>query len=960
MSLRRKYVLSKSRQEENRLLRINEQTLTALELLNGNLIFNTDTGEFERYKRSSRAYRERVYELVAQIDAYERESELGSDYRDFVEQLSRESEPIQEEKEEVGQEFKEIDPDYEIWFPNLVSALFPLAGRTVTLNWNDGEINTTIKVPSRKTDIKRELDQRGFRVESDITYAGNYKQKTGSDPPPVEMSIVSEVEGKGQKQSFRDGIDHCVFEPIKEWALEKKDTAKSASAKRNYNALYNKAVKLEDIYGKGVPQEDIQEICNTLQIGLDITLPLINDNFISCRSLRKPLKVFRFTNTRLNHIERAVGDNKVEILDNYDDLLYKRDELIGNKEYYIFTKGGKNLTSITTLHTKYIVQNEYQEVVSKFEFDNNINSYKLDDINDNDLSFFVKQGTHYNETIDFKAPVGLIRQLDQEKAYFNFWISKYYNGLLGKITDFRKVDKMIKDKKGYIPALYRIYDLDFTECKYNKLLDKLGCYKNYNVYPSCELEFLLDLGITFKINEGCWGVKRVDFRFPEEFKKKENRVSYYARYVGSCDSHRLEKRIWLNGDRDFFENVKSYTKENIFYNEELQEGCVSFKKQNSFHFGHLTSFITSLQRINCIQQMMNFDYDQLIRVCVDGIYFTGEQPELVNLFREKYDHNLRNSAGDCYCSDIYEYDVWDDYLPEYKENIQEQLHLGAGGTGKTHINLTDKGYCKVLYVAPSYKLASKKKEEYDIDSTCWEQLLCKDPIIWSRYIRYYNTILFDEVSMMSKDQLQIIRERFNSCKVILCGDIGFQLPCFSTYKDIKENVEVSDFKNIINYETNYRVKCDKLAGLLSTLRKMMDSWGGDQHLKYIVDNYQERFLSQVDNYNIDDYILTYTNSLKDSYTERFKDTFEEEKYIFKERYGEYCNGSIAILPKDNKVKGKKEIRHAFTIHSIQGETISEDKKLFIDTHLFNSAEDGKLLYTAISRARTLDQIYFVK
>jgi hypothetical protein len=641
--------------------------------------------------------------------------------------------------------------------------------------------------------------------------------------------------------------------------------------------------------------------------------------------------------------------------------LDKRDEIEGDNEYYVFTRGGKNLTSITTLYNHYVVQNEYQELRDKFEFDNNISHYKLDDIQDEEISGFVNEGTHYNETIDFKAPIGHIRHIDQEKAYFNFWICKYYNGLLGKITDYRKTDKMVRDSKGFIPGLYRIYNLDFSNCKYTKLLDKLGCYKNYNVYPSCELEFLLDIGITFNIIEGCWGVKRLDFKFPEEFKKKENKVSYYARYVGSCDSHRLEKRIWLKGDENFFENLQSYTNERISYNEELQEGCVSFKKQHSFHFGHLTAFITSLQRINCIEQMMKFNYDQLVRVCVDGIYFTDDMPELVNLFREKYDQNFNNSAGDCYCSNIYEDNIegdWISEIPEYKENIQEQLHLGAGGTGKTHINLSDKGFCKVLYVAPSYKLATNKKEEYNIDATCWEQLLCKDPTIWSKYLERYNTILFDEVSMMSKDQLQIIRNRFKSCKVILCGDIGFQLPCFSTYKCQKENVEVKDFKNIVNYEKNYRVKCDKLASLLSTLRKMI-CLRGQKHLSYIKDNFKDRIISKVENYNINDYILTYTNSLKDKYTEMFKDTFEEEKYIFKERYDKYCNGTIAILPKDNTIKGKKEVRHAFTIHSIQGETINTDRKLFIDTTLFDSSEDGKLLYTAISRAKKLEQIYFI-
>ena len=866
---------------------------------------------------------------------------------------------IEEERERRRQPSDSLEPDYDIWFPNMTEGLLRLKGQQVTLSW-DNTINTTFRVPETKNSIRREIAQRGFLRTSDLTIFEQWRREHNGDyPPRVEVTIINNVDPVRISQRFRDGIDHCVFEPIKRWALEKKENAIAKKTKKNYNTFYNKAVKLEKEYNIGVPQEDIQKVCNTLQIGLDITLPLLKDSFISYRSTKKPLKIFRFINTRLNHVELGgiVGENNTIVLDNYNELLDKRDELEAKNEYYIFTKGGQNLTSITTLYNKYIVKTEYKKAKDLLENLYQLWNYKIDDIKDEELSGFVNEGTHYNETIDFKRPTEHIRHIDQEKAYFNFWICKYYNGLLGKITDFRKTNKMLKDDDGYIPALYRIYNLNFSNCKYTKLLNKLGCYKNYNVYPSCELEFLLDIGITFNVIEGCWGVKRLHFRFPEVLKEKDNKVSHYARYVGTCDCHRLENRIWLKGDKNFFENIQSYTNEPISYNDDLHEGCISFKKQHSYHFGHLTAFITSLQRINCIEQMMKFNYNNLIRVCVDGIYFMGDMPELVNLFREKYDINLKNKAGNCYCSNIYDDKIegkWDSLLPDYKENIQEELHLGAGGTGKTHKALTDKGLQRVLYVAPSYKLASKKKEEYNIDSTCWEQLLCKDITVWSKYLKYYNTLIFDEVSMMSKNQLKDIRERFDTCKVILCGDLGYQLPCFNN-----ENIETSDFKNIVHYNKNYRVKCDKLSLLLSTLRENMNEWTGYEHLKYIVDNYKDRIITKIDNYNINDYILTYTNSLKDKYTEMFKDTFEEEKYIFKERYDKYFNGSIAILPKNNNVKGKKEVRHAFTIHSIQGETVEMDKKLFIDTNLFNCSIDGKLLYTAISRAKRLEQIYFI-
>ena len=50
-----------------------------------------------------------------------------------------------------------------------------------------------------------------------------------------------------------------------------------------------------------------------------------------------------------------------------------------------------------------------------------------------------------------------------------------------------------------------------------------------------------------------------------------------------------------------------------------------------------------------------------------------------------------------------------------------------------------------------------------------------------------------------------------------------------------------------------------------------------------------------------------------------------------------------------------EIRHAFTTHSIQGETATD--KLFIDS---SKMFDTRMFYTAISRAKTIEQIYIIK
>ena len=51
---------------------------------------------------------------------------------------------------------------------------------------------------------------------------------------------------------------------------------------------------------------------------------------------------------------------------------------------------------------------------------------------------------------------------------------------------------------------------------------------------------------------------------------------------------------------------------------------------------------------------------------------------------------------------------------------------------------------------------------------------------------------------------------------------------------------------------------------------------------------------------------------------------------------------------------RSEVRHHFTTHSIQGETITS--RIFIDC---SKMFDSRMFYTAISRARRLDQLYLV-
>ena len=100
-------------------------------------------------------------------------------------------------------------------------------------------------------------------------------------------------------------------------------------------------------------------------------------------------------------------------------------------------------------------------------------------------------------------------------------------------------------------------------------------------------------------------------------------------------------------------------------------------------------------------------------------------------------------------------------------------------------------------------------------------------------------------------------------------------------------------------------------------------------------------------YKVEDMILSGTNANKDFITQLFPDM---KKYYITDNTRLHQNGEIVIGEKPQDCKC--EIRHCFTTHSIQGETA--EYNLYIDS---STMFDSRMFYTAISRARRLNQIY---
>ena len=197
--------------------------------------------------------------------------------------------------------------------------------------------------------------------------------------------------------------------------------------------------------------------------------------------------------------------------------------------------------------------------------------------------------------------------------------------------------------------------------------------------------------------------------------------------------------------------------------------------------------------------------------------------------------------------------------------------------------------------------------------------------------------------MMSNECKELILKRFAGLKIIMCGDIGFQLDNIGDGTPFKKE----GFDYYEEHNNNYRVKCDKLKFLLNKIRNKIASGYGSKDIKdYILANFKQ--VKDIPNYSVNDMILTYTNKRKDIFTEMYKHL---DKYYITENTQMYSNGEITLHRPENT---RCELRHAYTTHSIQGETAEHN--LYIDIKFINYK---KMLYTALSRARKYDQIYLL-
>lgn len=771
------------------------------------------------------------------------------------------------------------------------------------------------------------------------------------------------------RQVYRENeTQTCLFDPIMDWARRESEAAETQRSKYRYTGYMKRCKEMIKKYPTGIPEEDIQGVANHIQVNIAITKPFQKQSrtyYVQGNQRASTFPTMRFVNTRINHVElnELTCESFIEVTPVELQQIY--DKLVKENTYFHYKKAQGVVSQITTLKGRYGIKKDEYDVIHEFERETGLEYCKIDEVQNPALSDFVRQGCHFNETVDFqdvwnyshKEDDGLcteFKHMDCEKQYANASKCSLYRGFLGKVTDYRQCNRI--EGLGF----YKVTDINIHDERLKEYNERMKIYADGRVYPSPELEYLARYA-TFRIVEGCFGSTiDVDFwkhprmfeKFTTNMKNKdgewvEKKAPLYSKYVGQCYMSTKIDKQYVNGTADYLGDLVANLCEEENYSDYYYDSynsalSIMIEKDFAPHLSHFAGMILGYSRINVLEQLMTMDPSDIIRICVDGIYYTGEY-ERLNIFRDKPELLKYNLESPAYISE-YQGSGIERELPPARDHHMRELHIGPGGNGKTHYNLTDSGFQNILYVPYAWKLSRRKQLEYDTDAAVWATFTLGDPEFKRHLYKKHNVIVFDEVSMMPEQIKQQLMRELPLCKLIFCGDVGFQAPPF---KDGEVEMNLSGFDKVIEHLINYRVKCPKLKDVLEQMRDCIKR-GDGVTMQSLLHSFRKISKAELqEQYDVNDMILVRSNEQIPKYGRMFKDI---PKYMCKARDATYSNGQIVF----EKPTVTHEFQHAFTIHAVQGETA--ENTLYIDIHhMF----DPRIIYTAASRARTFDQICLV-
>lgn len=771
----------------------------------------------------------------------------------------------------------------------------------------------------------------------------------------IQLVPESKLTESNKTQYFREGITNCLLTPLKEFYT---NYTKGSKAVLDYK---KKVLPLIDQYMEeykdGVPEDRIADLCQQLRIKVDIH-DIFNNTILSESYTGRPNKVFKFMNTKVDHVDHFTNDTNIIDIDQeaYVDLFI---ELRNSDTFFTYTH-----SSISTIDTKYLVVDPIMDEVREWEYTNLFND-KMDYLAYPEMSEFVKQACHYGSFLkyDNDIPHNHLEHIDHEKSYYSYDKCHLYDQCQFPTPPsiYTQVPKDF-DYTQY-PGFYMIDNIKFDSVDSNirQHLINLNIYKHRDVYSQPELIYMSELNITFDLIMGAFSYqkKSIDFSPAKQV---------YKKLAGKWASIRLDDEIYVNCNKEFADILFKSNKSIDFIEDTL---TLTIPRAKVYHKSHLSSYILAYSRIQILTQLFQFPFNKVHSIQLDGIYFDSSADyKLIPGFREKpisvVLENLITSSNyiSSYFHRRFNPHKWH---PSYLH--QHQYYLGPGGSGKTYNWIKENPHG--FFTTPTNKLLREKRNEFPNLKTMTHARLTGMGKTPSNFIP--TCICIDECTMLSKAKYNKIIKLYPNSRLVFCGDLDkdaiYQLPAY--YKAIKKKGESDidyykrrDIEAIQNqfptppidhirtFTTNRRCIDPKLNKILNNLRTKIKAGYNKCYINTIMDKSVAHitFDKLKNDYDIEDYILAGTHKRIKEITDELNPHFEK-KYLVTNTTKSHSIGDIIVG--ETKLTSV-ERRHAFSVHTCQGITVTT--KLYIDS---TSMFDPRMAYTALSRARTLDQVKLI-
>jgi len=295
-----------------------------------------------------------------------------------------------------------------------------------------------------------------------------------------------------------------------------------------------------------------------------------------------------------------------------------------------------------------------------------------------------------------------------------------------------------------------------------------------------------------------------------------------------------------------------------------------------------------------------------------------------------------------------------------------QKMTGLGGGTDTYIVTEDGRTIKKRDMSIIPKKESKQYKEYkqiDMDKVTEIEVERKAKKIESNNIK---TVFIDEVTLMTKDTIINIVDEYYWCNIVIAGDITEDMFYQCSIHKSDKVLKTTDIEKaqIVEFTGTYRFDDDNLIDKIKHLRNEMKRIHKDNNIifknKVLFNSFKQLFNDNF--YNKNDITMTdkdvgiSANNENGEHSKHLSEYFiskgTKPRYYIKQTnlHNKQMKGQLLpeIPDHDNY-----EMTLFKTIHSFQGNELKRDERIIIDV---SSLFDYNLLYTAVSRARRLDQI----